>query len=90
MRKFRPGDCVHAIIPQPDLALALTCEQPSKWRVTVFDLRAKKAAITDHFEASLEQAKQFALRFAAERYGIDLENVCWRESLTFVGSGAAG
>jgi hypothetical protein len=89
-REFRAGDCVLAMTSQPDLALSLTCNQAAQWRVTVFDLGEKKAALTDHHEPSLEHAKRFVASFVAEKYGLDVSGVSWREVLIIRPSGPSG
>ena len=88
-RSYRSGDRVFAFSDRPDLVLSLVCGG-DRWAVTVFDCQTKKAAVTDHPETSLEAAKRFAGQFAAERYGADLSQLVWRESLVIRPSGPSG
>lgn len=89
-RHYCPGDCVLAVLDSPDLALSLTFTHAAQWRVMVFDLAEKRAALAEHLEPSLDRAKQFVLRFVAERFGRDLSGLPWREVLVPRGSGPAG
>jgi hypothetical protein len=89
-RAYRTGDRVFAFSDRPELVLSLTCGGPDRWAVTVFDCQQRKAAVADHTEASLEAAKRFAGQFAAERYGSDVSQVVWRESLVIRPSGPSG
>jgi hypothetical protein len=81
---------VFAFSNRPELVLSLVCGAEDRWAVTVFDCQQKKASLTDHTEPSLEAAKRFAGQFAAERYGADVSQLVWRESLVIRPSGPAG
>lgn len=87
---YFPGDCVLALTDQPSLALSLTFDNTARWRITVFDLQEKKAAITDQFERSLDAAKRYVVQYVRTEYGLDVSALCWREVRTVRGEGAAG
>lgn len=84
-RRYYPYDAVFAITSSPDLAVQLTCE-PGRWRVMVFDLAQKAAAIAEHYEASLAAAKRFVSEYVRARYGLSLDNITWKEALRRRGS----
>ena len=79
-----------AFSDRPELVLSLVCGGVDRWAVTVFDCQQKKASLADHTEPSLEAAKRFAGQFAAERYGADVSQLVWRESLVIRPSGPSG
>ncbi len=87
---YFPGDCVLALTDQPNLALSLTFDNGARWRITVFDLQEKKAAITDQFERSLDAAKRYVVQYVRTKYGLDVSALHWREVRTVRGEGAAG
>jgi len=87
---YFPGDCVLALIDRPCLALSLTFDHGSRWRITIFDLHEKKAALTDQFERSLDSAKRYVIQYVRSKYGIDVGALSWREVRTVRGEGAAG
>lgn len=87
---YFPGDCVLALTDRPSLALSLTFEARAQWRITVFDLQEKKAALTGQFERTLEAAKKYAVNYVKTKYGIDVSALEWREARTVRGEGAAG
>ena len=87
---YFPGDCVLALTDRPSLALSLTFDHGSRWRITVFDLQEKKAATTGQFERSLEAAKRYVVQYVRTKYGIDVSALKWREVRTVRGEGAAG
>ncbi len=87
---YFPGDCVLALTDQPSLAVALTFDQGARWRITVFDLQQKKAALTGQFERSLEAAKRYVTHYVSAHYGLDVSKLQWREVRTVRGEGAAG
>ncbi len=89
-RTYRPGDRVFAFTDTPDLVLSLVCTAAQQWGVTVFDFAEKKAAITEHSEPSLEQAKRFVATFVLDRYKLDVSEVAWREVLVIRPSGPSG
>lgn len=89
-REYRAGDCVLALTTGPDLILSLTFDHGRRWRVTVFDSTQKKAAVTDHHEPTLEDAKRFAGQFAASQYGLDASALAWKDVLVVRGSGPSG
>ena len=87
---YFPGDCVLALIDRPSLALSLTFDNAARWRITVFDLQEKKAALTDQFERSLDSAKRYVVQYVRTKYGLDVSALKWREVRTVRGEGAAG
>ncbi len=87
---YFPGDCVLALVDQPSLALSLTFDHASAWRITVFDLQERKAAVTGHLERSLDSAKRYVRDYVQTRYGLDIRNLRWSEVRIMRGSGAAG
>jgi hypothetical protein len=87
---YFPGDCVLALIDRPSLALSLTFDNAARWRITVFDLQEKKAALTDQFERSLDSAKRYVGQYVRTKYGLDVSSLKWREVRTVRGEGAAG
>jgi hypothetical protein len=87
---YFPGDCVLALTDQPSLALSLTFDHALAWRITVFDLQEKRAAVADHLERSLDSAKHYARDYVRTKYGVDIRNLSWREVRMVRGSGAAG
>ncbi len=89
-QNYFPGDCVLALVDQPSLALSLTFDHASTWRITVFDLQEKKAAVTDHLERSLDSAKRYVRNYVRTNYGLDISNLKWSEVRIMRGSGAAG
>ncbi|MBZ5648714.1 MAG: hypothetical protein LAN37_16005 [Acidobacteriia bacterium] len=89
-QNYFPGDCVLALTDQPSLALSLTFHESTKWRITVFDLREKRAELTDRFEKSLDAAKRFVAEYVKAKYGIDVSGLKWREVRIIRGEGAAG
>ncbi len=80
-RQYNRDDALFALTSGPELAVQLTCETRTRWRVMVFDMAAKSAAITDHYEKSLADAKRFVTRYVRDRFGLNLEGVEWREAL---------
>jgi hypothetical protein len=87
---YFPGDCVLALVDRPSLALSLTFDHASAWRITVFDMQEKKAAVTDHLERSLDSAKRYVRDYVRTRYGLDISDLSWREVRIIRGEGAAG
>jgi hypothetical protein len=87
---YFPGDCVLALVDQPSLALSLTFDHASAWRITVFDMREKKAPVAGHFERSLDAAKRYVREYVRTKYGLDISNLKWSEVRIIRGSGAAG
>ena len=89
-RNYFPGDCVLALTDRPSLALSLTFLESAQWRITVFDLQAKKAELTGQFEKSLEAAKRHVVGYVKTKYGLDIRDLNWREVRIVRGEGAAG
>lgn len=89
-QNYFPGDCVLALVDRPSLALSLTFDHAAAWRITVFDLQEKKAAVTDHLERSLDSAKRYVRDYVRTKYNIDVSNLSWSEVRMVRGSGAAG
>lgn len=89
-QNYFPGDCVLALTDRPSLALSLTFHESAKWRITVFDLQAKKAELTDRFEKSQDAAKRFVVDYVKNKYGLDVRDLKWREVRIVRGEGAAG
>ncbi len=89
-QNYFPGDCVLALTDQPSLALSLTFHESAKWRITIFDLQQKRAALTGQFEKSLDGAKRFVVDYVKSKYGLDVRNLKWREVRIVRGEGAAG
>ena len=87
---YFPGDCVLALTDRPSLALSLTFDHPARWRITVFDLQERKAALTDQFEKSLDSAKRYVVEYVRKKYGLDVSTLNWREVHTVRGEGAGG
>lgn len=80
-RQYNRDDALFALTSGPELAVQLTCENRARWRVMVFEIASKKAAIADHYEKSLADAKRFVSTYVRDRFGLDLEGVQWREAL---------
>jgi hypothetical protein len=78
--EYAANDAYFAVTSAPELALQLTYE-PGRWRVMVFDLASKAAAIAGHYEPTLEAAKRFVVEFVEKRYGVRLEGLSWKEAL---------
>ncbi len=89
-QNYFPGDCILALTDQPSLALSLTFEYSAQWRITIFDLQQKQAALTNHLERSLDAAKSYVVEYVKGKYGIDVSRLTWREMRVVRGSGAAG
>ncbi len=67
---YRAGDRVFAILPQPDVALLLSCDAPSSWTALVFDFSTKKAVASAHNQPSLAEAQAFAIAKVREHYRV--------------------
>ncbi len=67
---YRAGDRVFAILPQPDVALLLSCDAPSSWTALVFDFASKKAVASANNQPSLADAQKFAIEKVREHYRV--------------------
>ena len=86
----RPGDCVIAILDQPDVAMQLTCTAPGKWRSMIFEFATKKVVYADEKAARLSDAQKDLLSRLATLYGAAPPEVKWRESFPTRGDGPSG
>jgi hypothetical protein len=89
MTSNRPGDCVLAIIQQPDVAVSLTCTDSGAWRSMIFEFATKKVVFADEKEKRLADAQQKIVTMLAQLYGFTPE-IKWRHSNTTRGDGPNG
>jgi hypothetical protein len=90
MPSNRPGDCVLAILQQPDVAVSLTCTAPDTWRTMIFDFASKKAVHAEEKPARLPELQREILGRVAQIYGFAPPQVEWRHSSKTYGDGASG
>ena len=90
MSSHRSGDCVIAILGQPDLALSLTCTDSGAWRSMIFEFTTKKVVFADEKPGRLSEAQQHLVKRVADLYGASLTEVKWRQSFTARGDGPNG
>ncbi|HEY5162225.1 MAG TPA: hypothetical protein VII81_04360 [Terriglobales bacterium] len=90
MATDRPGECVLAILNQPDVAVSLTCTAPGTWRSMIFEFATKKVVFADEKPARLADAQQELLGRVAQLYGSSPPQVKWRQSFTAYGDGPNG
>jgi hypothetical protein len=77
----RNGDRVFAILRHPDVAVLLTCDEPKRWSLTIFDLRAKEAVLKVQRRGSLADAKKYGIVQVRAMYQIVDPNVLWHEAV---------
>ena len=75
------GDRVFAILRQPDVAVLLTCNEPSSWSVMIFDLREKQAVLKTQRRGSVLDAKRFGIGQVEAMYRMVEPNVQWHEAV---------
>lgn len=90
MTSNRPGDCVIAILQQPDVAVSLTCTAPDTWRAMIFDFASKKAVHAEEKPARLPELQREILGRVAQLYGVVPPQVTWRATSKTYGDGASG
>ena len=90
MNSNRPGDCVIAILNQPDVALSLTYTSPGTWRTMIFEFASKKVVHAEEKTARLVDLQRELLGRVAQMYGYTPPQVDWRASSKTFGDGASG
>ena len=90
MASDRAGDCVLAILNQPDVAVSLTCTTPGTWRTMIFEFASKKVVHSEEKAARLADLQRDLLGRVARLYGSAPPQVNWRASSKTYGDGAAG
>ncbi len=90
MPTSRTGDCMIAILAQPDVAISLTCTAPDTWRTMIFDFASKKAVHAEEKPARLTELQREVLARVAQIYGFAPPQVNWRVSSKTYGDGASG
>ena len=78
---YRSGDRVFTILRQPDVAVLLTCDEPSRWSVMIFDLREKQAVLKAQRRGSVSEAKRFGIGQVEAMYRMVEPNVQWHEAV---------
>ena len=86
----RAGDCVLAIIQEPDVAVSLTCTDSGSWRSMVFEFSSKKVVFSEETTHRLADAQQRLLSEITRLYGIAPREVKWRASYKVTGDGPSG
>lgn len=86
----RLGDCIIAILEQPDVALSLTCTAPDTWRTMIFEFASKKVVHAEEKSARLADLQREILGRVGQLYGITPPAVNWRHSSKTYGDGASG
>lgn len=90
MAANRTGDCVLAILNQPDVAVSLTCTAPDTWRTMIFEFASKKVVHAEEKPARLPDLQREILARVAQIYGFAPPQVDWRHSSKTYGDGASG
>ncbi len=90
MTANRPGDCVLAILGQPDVAVSLTCTAPGTWRTMIFEFASKKVVHAEEKPSRLADAQRELLDRVAQLYGVSQPHVNWRQSFKAYGDGPSG
>jgi len=90
MPSNRTGDCVMAILGQPDVALSLTCTAPDTWRTMIFEFATKKVVHAEEKPARLADIQREILGRVAQLYGFAPPEVNWCHSSKTYGDGASG
>jgi len=78
---YRAGDRVFAILRYPDVAVLLTCNEPKRWSLTIFDLRAKEPVLKVQRRGSLAEAKKFGIVQVRAIYQVIDPHVLWHEAV---------
>jgi hypothetical protein len=84
------GDCVLAILQEPDVALSLTFTDAGAWRSMIFEFASKKVVFTEERPSRLSDAQQRVLQKLTQLYGFAPPKVHWRESNPARGDGPSG
>ena len=90
MASNRNGDCVIAILNQPDVAVSLTCTAPDTWRTMIFEFASKKVVHAEEKPARLPDVQRDILARVAQLYGHVPPQVEWRLTSKTFGDGASG
>ena len=90
MTSSRTGDCVIAILQQPDVAVSLTCTAPDTWRTMIFEFASKKVVHAEEKASRLPELQREILGRIAQIYGFAPPQVDWRHTSKTYGDGASG
>lgn len=78
---YRAGDRVFAILRHPDVAVLLTCDEPRRWNLMIFDLKAKEPVLKAQRRGSLADAKRFGIVQVRAMYQLVDPDVLWHEAV---------
>ena len=78
---YRSGDRVFAILRHPDVAVLLTCDQPQRWNLMIFDLKARQPVLKTQKRGSLAGVKRFGMIQVRALYPVVDPDVLWHEAV---------